>query len=268
MILLNYPGIIFFEGKFSRMTERTIDYKEIKMLIDGNKEPEFAHTAEEDAKRFHYLMIGDRRAVAEAEKLLEVEGQAQLSKDPLRSMVYYFIINTGLAARFMIETGIPQDMVYSISNLYIRKADMANSVEEIIEINREVWTVFVDTVKAFKKENLYSKPVWLCMRYVNTHFYQKLTLARIAEKLDINPNYLATMFKRETGMTFMGYLTDRRIYTSKALLSKTNYTFTEIANSLSFSSQSHFSKVFKEHTGFTPKEYRMKFYDAASASNK
>ena len=84
----------------------------------------------------------------------------------------------------------------------------------------------------------------------------------LAEKTELNPCYLATLFKKETGKTFGNYLTDIRIETSKALLTKTDYSFTQIACSLAFCSQSHFTKIFRQRTGYTPKQYRMNFYNA------
>ena len=177
-------------------------------------------------------------------------------------MRYLFIVNTGLASRYVIEAGIPQETVYSISDLYIQKADVTESVEELKKLNHEVWTVFVETVKAYKKESMYSKPIYNCLNYIDSHFNEKITLEDLAEKTELNPCYLATLFKKETGKTFGNYLTDTRIETSKALLAKTDYSFTQIACSLAFCSQSHFTKIFRQRTGYTPKQYRMNFYNA------
>ena len=44
------------------------------------------------------------------------------------------------------------------------------------------------------------------------------------------------------------------------MLKYSEQSFLQIANLLSFASQSHFTQVFKKHTGYTPKEYRDKYY--------
>ncbi len=241
---------------------RLISWEEIQTLLHNNAEKGFIHTTyQEESQRFHYLMNGDPRAIENSIHLMNPEIQGKLSMDPVRNIRYLYVINIGLATRYMIEAGIPQETVYSTSDLYIQKADLAQTVEEIQELNREVWTVFVETVKARKKESLYSKPILFCLNYIDSHFNEKITLENIAEQTNLNPCYLATLFKKETGKTFANYVMDMRIRTAICLLTKTDYTYTQIAYSLAFCSQSHFTKTFHKHTGYTPKQYRMKFYN-------
>ena len=241
---------------------RIIDFEEIHKLLHDNAESGFAHTTyQEESKRFHYLINGDMRAVDEAMRLMDPDIQGRLSKDPLRNMRYLFMVNTGIATRYMIEAGIPQETVYSTSDIYIQRADVATSEAEIRSLNREVMTVFVEMVREYKKESLYSKPILMCLNYIDSHFNEKITLDVVAEAVGMNPCYLATLFKKETGKTFGNYLMDIRINTAQALLTKTDYTYSQIAYSLAFCSQSHFTKTFRERTGYTPKEYRMKFYN-------
>lgn len=243
--------------------ERIIGFDKILELLHENAESGFKHTTyQEESKRFHYLLNGDLRAVEESLRISNPKMQGKLSEDPLRNVRYLFIVNTGLATRYMIEAGIPQETVYSMSDLYIQKADVAESVEEIEDLIRESWTVFVDIIRSHKKENRYSKQVLFCLNYIDSHFNEKITLEEVAQKTNLHPCYLAALFKNETGETFGNYLTERRIETAKVLIAKTDYSFTQIACSLAFCSQSHFIQVFKKHTGHTPRQYRMKYYNA------
>jgi len=245
------------------ISQRLINPDEIRKLLHKNAETGFIHTTyQEESQRFHYLMNGDMRAVEESMRLLNPAIQGNLSSDPVRNFRYLFVINTGLATRYMIEAGIPQETVYSTSDLYIRKADEARTIEELSNLNREVWTVFVETVKTFKKESPYSKQILFCLNYIDSHFNEKITLDTLADKTGLSPCYLATLFKKETGKSFGNYLMDIRIKTACALLTKTDYTYSQIGYSLAFCSQSHFTKAFHKHTGFTPKEYRMAFYNS------
>ena len=243
--------------------KRLISFDEIRELLHNHAESGFIHTTyQEESHRFNLLMNGDPRAVEESDKLMNPDIQGTLSKDPVRNVRYLFIVNTGLASRYMIEAGVPQETVYSISDIYIQKADITETIEELVSLNHEVWTVFVETVQKYKKESLYSKPILSCLNYIDSHFNEKITLEQIAEIVSLNPCYLATLFKKETGQTFGNYLIGIRIETSKALLTQTDYSYSQIAYSLAFCSQSHFTKTFRAHTGYTPKEYRMTFYNA------
>ena len=169
-----------------KTTERIISSDEIRKLMHKNAETGFIHTTyPEESLRFTYLLNGDKRAVEESVRLMRPALQGKLSDDAVRNIRYLFIINTGIATRYLIEAGIPQETVYSTSDLYIRKADLATTIDEIIELNREIWNVFVEMVNKYKNKSIYSKPVLFCLNYIDSHFNEKITLETIAEAVDL-----------------------------------------------------------------------------------
>ena len=88
-------------------------------------------------------------------------------------------------------------------------------------------------------------------------FYQTgIMLDEISRKLDMTPEYLGTLFHRETGTTFSNYVKAYRISKAKELLVGTNLKLYEIAEKVGYSDSKYFSKVFKEITGQLPTEYR------------
>ena len=239
-----------------------ISMDEIHRLLHENAERGFAHTTYfEESRRFHLLMQGDMKAVEESDIICDPDMQGKLSKDHVRNMRYLVIVNTALACRYVIESGVPQEQVYAVSDLYIQKADVTNSIKGLRKINHDVWETYVRMIQQHKSRNAYSKPIMFCLNYMEAHFNEKIELKDIADSLKMNPCYLATLFKKEKGETLGSYLLNMRIKTAEALLSGTDYTYSQIALSLAFCSQSHFTSVFKKETGYTPKEYRMKFYD-------
>ena len=94
------------------------------------------------------------------------------------------------------------------------------------------------------------------MSYINNHYDQGLSLNQLAEEMNLNANYLSQVFKRETGKTFLKYITDLRIEKAKELLDSKNYSISEIASRLGFSDYFYFLKTFKRVTGMTPKQYK------------
>lgn len=62
--------------------------------------------------------------------------------------------------------------------------------------------------------------------------------------------------KKETGDSVSAYIRRHKIEMSKNLLQYSEYSMIDIANRLSFSSQSHFIQQFREYVGMTPKKYR------------
>ncbi|MFD2115121.1 helix-turn-helix transcriptional regulator [Paenibacillus yanchengensis] len=78
----------------------------------------------------------------------------------------------------------------------------------------------------------------------------------LAELTGLNSNYLITLFKKQMRMTLKNYIQEQRIEEAKKLLRLTNDTISSISTRLNFYDQSYFIKVFKKHTGITPKQYR------------
>lgn len=235
--------------------------KEIQDLQYRNAERGFVHTPHNvDMLQYEYLKVGNPAGIAESAKIFKPEMQGHLSDDPVRNIKYLFIINTGLASRFAVEGGLDIETAYAISDLYIQKVDHMYSIEEIKILQQEMFTHYTNQVALSMKQNIYSKPIIMCMEYIEAHLTESIHLPDIAAHAKLNKNYLSTLFKKETGMTFPAYITKERIMIAQNMLKHTEYTYSQISSSLAFSSQSHFTRVFREQTGYTPNKYRMMFY--------
>ena len=91
--------------------------------------------------------------------------------------------------------------------------------------------------------------------YIYQHIEARITLQKISKSLAVSPNYLSLVFKQVRGQNILDYI--HRVKINKAVpLLQTSMTLSEIASSLSFSDQFHFSKVFKKYMEISPSEYR------------
>ncbi len=94
---------------------------------------------------------------------------------------------------------------------------------------------------------------------INEFYHTGITLDEIASRLDITPEYLGTLFHKETGVTFSTYIKNFRIQKAKELLIGTSLKLYEIADRVGYSDPKYFSKVFRDTTGQLPAEYRKAF---------
>ncbi|MGI4742126.1 MAG: helix-turn-helix transcriptional regulator [Janthinobacterium lividum] len=106
-------------------------------------------------------------------------------------------------------------------------------------------------------------PAWagqlreLIQDHLDTNLSLRLTEA--AEALQVNPTYLSREFARYfDNLSFGEYIRKLRIEKALQLLDTTRYSVGEIAYLTGFSDQSHFTRIFKQHTGQSPAAYRKK----------
>lgn len=113
-------------------------------------------------------------------------------------------------------------------------------------------TFFTWAMADMQKTDTHSKAVNECMDYIHYHLHEKITVAILAQHVHLNPTYLSELFARETGTSLSQYITDKRMEAAENMLKYSEYSFNEIAQILAYRSQSHFTKVFKKHSGMTP----------------
>lgn len=98
-------------------------------------------------------------------------------------------------------------------------------------------------------------------QFVEQHYPEKITAARLAVLGYISVSSLNRKFKAEIGKTPVEYLTEVRINHAKAMLRRKDLPITEIALRCGFGSGAHFSACFIKHTGVIPSKYRDAYID-------
>ena len=96
----------------------------------------------------------------------------------------------------------------------------------------------------------------LCVNYIYSHLHKKITVDELAKHTGLSPSYLSRLFKKETGESITGYIIRRKINAAKNMLKYSGYSLSQISETLAFSCQSYFTKIFKDLEGVTPKRYR------------
>ncbi len=103
------------------------------------------------------------------------------------------------------------------------------------------------------------------LKYIDENYDKSLNLKTLAKVVSMSDSYLSHIFKRCTGFALIDYINRTRVDKGKELLQKNKYTIYEIAELLGYSSESYFSKVFKQLEGISPNEYKkninVKYYN-------
>jgi two-component system response regulator YesN len=102
----------------------------------------------------------------------------------------------------------------------------------------------------------YSFIVKKSITFIQQNYTKNITLSDAAENAEVSHSYLSFIFKQETGINFNAWLSEYRVEEAKKLLGETNLRIYEVAERVGFSNPYYFSKVFKEFTGMSCKEFR------------
>ena len=95
------------------------------------------------------------------------------------------------------------------------------------------------------------------LQYIEERYAdEELSLNTIAEHVNFSPNHLSTVFGKQTGQTFIKYLTDFRMTKAKELLRCTGKRSSEISLEVGYKDPHYFSYLFKKTQGMTPTQYR------------
>jgi two-component system, response regulator YesN len=101
-----------------------------------------------------------------------------------------------------------------------------------------------------------SKTVSDIIHYISKNYKNTITLENISDTVELTPNYVCSLFKKEMGMTIVNYIMLYRINKAKALIMNTNMRSYEIAAKVGFTDESYFSRSFKKITGCSPNDYK------------
>lgn len=183
-------------------------------------------------------------------------GKGLLSKDSIKNERYHLIVNAAIITRNCIEGGLNQEDAYTLSDLYIRLADETDTVAGLQEINDEMVRNFTLKMKELRTKQIMSRHISQCIRYIYDHLHEQITIDTLSRQVALHPCYLASLFKKETGTTIHSFILNKRLETAEKMLKNSVYSCADIANTLCFSSQSHFIREFRKKYGMTPGEYR------------
>jgi AraC-like DNA-binding protein len=109
------------------------------------------------------------------------------------------------------------------------------------------------------KRNCGTLPKWRLKRvldYIDANLAEPITLADLAAAAALSPMHFAAQFRMSTGVRPHEYLLRRRIERARELLLQPGLSIVDVAFSVGFQTQSHFTTVFKRFVGDTPHQWR------------
>lgn len=163
-------------------------------------------------------------------------------------------------ARFNLVAGCNYEIGTIFEKIYTEyKAQKNGSVNLIRLYIAEILIKLLRRIQAGEQGGLSAaqkKLVKQVMTYIENNYSIKIKMETLATKLFFNKNYIAKLFKQETGLSIHDFVREIRLQEVCRLLSSTSRTIGDIAAECGFDDAKTFYAVFKKYKGCTPKEYR------------
>jgi two-component system response regulator YesN len=93
-------------------------------------------------------------------------------------------------------------------------------------------------------------------QYLQEHIFDDISLEQIADISGVSPQYLSLKIKERFGMTFIEYITGKRLEYARYLLLTTNDPIKTVAIHSGYPDANYFSRIFKKNLGQTPVQFR------------
>jgi YesN/AraC family two-component response regulator len=158
---------------------------------------------------------------------------------------------------------------YAVNAFRVRSLDYLLKPIDYVELDR----ILTQLVKRLRERKPHAQPetvmetgqeknaaendvVQAVKDYVRVHIRDTIYIGDIAASVFLNEQHLMRIFKRETGVSVLEYITGERLAVSKRLLITTALPVNQVALQAGYENYSYFIRLFKRNFGVTPQVYR------------
>lgn len=271
LALVNCFGELVFKG----LENFKIIHKHMEKEIEIPVFPPNSHTTKEN-EPFMAIQLLERRYAKENELIDAVskglshkaemiftnitpESSLEVrNTDTLRNTKNYLIILNTLLRKGAEQGKVHPVHIDAVSSEFALKIESKQSVAECGELLKYMVKKYCRLVNKHSQRN-YSLLIQKVITQIESDISSDLALNTLAKMFGVNPSYLSTLFKKETGSTLTDYVNKMRIDRAKELLVSTNIQIQNIAQRCGMLDVNYFTKTFKKYTDLTPKKYREKY---------
>ena len=231
----------------------TSDFYDPKELFRSMEHVERRFNAE--AEFMQIVSHGQLHKIEMYANMIDIQGTEIRLADRVRNAKNYAIIMNTLLRKAAENGSVHPVHIDKLSSDFAKKIELQTSEKGVSTLIKEMARKYTLLVKNHSLQG-YSTLVRRVLIHIDTDLAGDLSLNTQAKLLDVNPSYLSTVFKKETGHTLTEYVTAKRIEHAVFLLNTTKMQIQTIAQYCGIPDICYFTKTFKKIIGKTPTEYR------------
>lgn len=239
-------------NKIYKVSDHIHQYAELIFMIEG----EMRITVDD---RVEYIKAG------EAAFIFPFQTHKMSSKSVNKLAMYLFPESTIMSFMKKYEGMVGERAVFkpSESTLAVFREKILNNDDlTLYSVKGFLYLALSDYISeiSFKKSIGGTNVVSKVIAYMNEHFTEPITLDSVAAALGYSANYLSHCIQKLYGLNFCTILASLRIERARYLVTSSDSTLSEICYECGFGSERTFLRQFKSIMGFSPSEYRKRFF--------
>lgn len=223
-----------------------------------NKEEQIFHFSQEFEEGLADAIIkGDFELLKTRSLSLKPGHVGHMSDNAVQKEKYVFTTLAALFSRAAISGGMDSEAAKTLADSYILQADSLQTTADVAQLQIQMTKDFCERVHDLKitSHNL-SHTTRICREYISQNLHQPITLTDLAVVCRQNPRAVSARFKADTGMKVTEYIHRMKMNEAAHLLRYTNHSLSMISSMLGYSSQSYFTRIFRQIYQMTPQAYR------------
>ncbi|MFD2117593.1 response regulator [Paenibacillus yanchengensis] len=190
------------------------------------------------------------------EMITNLYDELMTKSTPTRSFVEYITLklvvkNVEVIKEYNGNASFLQEDTVSLSQQMVTLP----TIELITNYMLDITNYTIDTITHLQK-NRPTKIIEHVCEYIEKHYAEDMTLKGLGDLYYINPSYLGKLFRKDKGEPFNDHLNKVRLQQAKQLIQTSNLRIYQIAERVGYKDYNYFSKMFKQHFGVLPRDFK------------
>lgn len=209
----------------------------------------------QESKVMSAIAAGDYNRAREAFHTFKKFRMEKRVSDSIRNQKNYMIILNTICRKSAELGNVHPVYLDSLSSKLAVKIESQYTQKQLNELESEMIHKYCLLVKNHSTKG-HSPIISDIINYISMNLSGDLKLSHTAELFSISHSYLSTLFKKECGVPYNTYVTNRRMEYAISLLNMQKSSIQDIAAQCGIPDLTYFTKLFKSRYGMTPSEYR------------